>query len=128
MTLRKYLLLMGMASLVCWLAFFMVVFYLNPFSGGIIAVFFFYASLFLAIVGSFAIIGFILRRKFLQGELIFRQVAVTFRQAFWFGLLVTISLGLKKMNMLTWYNSLLLILVLVVLEFFFLSTKRKKIN
>lgn len=128
MTLRKYLLLMSMASLVCWLAFFMVVFYMNPFAGGIIAVFFFYSSLFLAIVGSFAIIGFILRRKFLQGELIFRQVAVTFRQAFWFGLLVVVSLWLQKMNMLTWYNSLLLVLTLAVFEFFFLSTKRTKVN
>lgn len=119
---------MSMASLVCWLAFFMVVFYMNPFAGGIIAVFFFYSSLFLAIVGSFAIIGFILRREFLQGELIFRQVAVTFRQAFWFGLLVVVSLWLQKMNMLTWYNSLLLVLTLAVFEFFFLSTKRTKVN
>ncbi len=117
-----------MASLVCWLAFFMVVFYMNPFSTGLIAVIFFYTSLFLAVVGTLAIVGFALRRKFLQGELIFRQVAVTFRQAFWFGLLVVLSLWLQRVNLFTWYNALLLVLALATLEFFFLSTKRTKIN
>ncbi len=128
MTLRKYLILMGMASLVCWLAFLLVIFYMNPITTGPLAVVFFYASLFLSLVGSFAIIGFALRRKFLQGELIFRQVAVTFRQAFLFGLLVVASLWMQKFKMLTWYNSVLLILAVAVLEFFFLSTKRKRID
>jgi len=128
MTLRKYLILMGMASLVCWLAFLLVIFYMNPITTGPLAVVFFYSSLFLSLVGSFAIIGFALRRKFLQGELIFRQVAVTFRQAFLFGLLVVASLWMQKFKMLTWYNSVLLILAVAVLEFFFLSTKRKRID
>lgn len=128
MTLHKYLLLMGMASLVCWLAFLLVVFYMNPYSAGFVAVGFFYVSLFLSIVGSFAVLGFIVRRKFLQGELIFRQVAVTFRQAFWFGLFAVVSLWLQHAKLLTWYNLLLLILVLAVLEFFFLSTNRTRVS
>lgn len=128
MTLRKYLILMSLASLVCWLAFILVIYYMNPISSGMIALIFFYLSLFLAIVGTFAIIGFLLRTKVLSGELIFKQVAVTFRQALWFGILAVFSLWLQSKNLLTWYNLSLQIIVLLILEFFFLSTKKDKIN
>jgi hypothetical protein len=119
---------MSMASLVCWLAFFLVVMYINPNSAGFFAVGFFYVSLFLSIVGTFAVLGFVLRRRFLQGELIFRQVAVTFRQAFWFGLFAVVSLWMQHTKFLTWYNLLLLIMGLAILEFFFLSTNRSRKN
>ncbi len=128
MTLRKYLILMSFASIVCWAAFVLVVYHMNPVGSGIIALIFFYLSLFLAVVGTFAIIGFLLRSKILGGELVFKQVAVTFRQALWFGVLAVFSLWLQSKNLLTWYNLNLLIIVLLILEFFFLSTGKGKVN
>lgn len=123
MTLFKYLILMSLASAVCWVALWLVIFYMNPIGSGLTALLFFYVSLFLAVVGTFAVIGFALRSKILGKELIFNQVAVAFRQAFWFGVLAVVSLWLQSRGMLTWYNLILLILALVVIEFFFLSSK-----
>jgi len=123
MTLSKYLILMSLASVVCWVALGLVIFYMNPTSSGVVALSFFYVSLFLAVVGTFAVIGFALRSKIMGGELIFHQVAIAFRQAFWFGILAVVSLWLQSRGILTWYNLILLILALVVIEFFFLSTK-----
>ncbi len=125
MTLKKYLILMLFATLVCWLALGLVIFYLNPYSGGMIALVFFYVSLFFAVVGTFAIVGFIIRSRFLRHELVYRQVAVTFRQAVWLGGLAVIALWLQAQALLTWYNLLLLILVLAVFEFFLLSIESK---
>lgn len=128
MTLSKYLILMSLASIVCWVAWGLVIFYMNPVSSGLTAVIFFYLSLFLAMAGTFSVVGFTLRAKIFGGELIFRQVTVALRQAGWFGFLTVFSLWLQSKNLLTWYNLILLILALLIIEFFFLSTKSKTIN
>ncbi len=125
MTLRKYLLLMGLIAILSWSGFVAVINFINPNESGFIGHFLFYSSLFLATVATLSIFGFLLRSKILQGELAFRQVAVTFRQAFWFGLLVTISLWLEARDLLTWWNLILLILGLTLLEFFFLSLRNR---
>ncbi len=113
------------ATLACYLALGLVITYLNPYSSGSLAVVFFYLSLFLSVVGTFAVIGFIIRSKFLQHELVYRQVAVTFRQAVWLGVLTVVTLWLQSRSLLTWYNLVFLILFLTVFEFFLLSLRNK---
>jgi len=125
MSLRKYLMLMVFASAICWTAFVLVVNNLNPYSTGILGFVFFYVSLFLAIVGTFSLIGFVVRSRVLKEEMAFRHVAISFRQGLWFGLLACLSLWLQSKTLLTWFNLLLLVLVLVVIEFFFLSMQRQ---
>lgn len=125
MTLKKYLLFMSLIAVVCWAGFVTVVNVINPFETGGYGYFLFYAMLFLATVATLSVFGFALRSKILQGELAFKQVAVTFRQGFWFGLLITLALWLQARDLLTWWNLLLLIVTLSVVEFFFLSLKRE---
>lgn len=126
MTLRKYLLLMSVVALICWAGFVAVVNFINPQNAGMLGFVMFYGILFLATVTTLSVFGFMLRSRILRGELAFRQVAITFRQAFWFGLLVTVALWMQARDVLTWWNLLLLIIALSVLEFFFLSLKRTK--
>ncbi len=115
---------MGIIALICWFGFVFVLNQVNPNEAGMMGYILFYSILFLATVSTLSVFGFLLRSRILQGELAFRQVSITFRQAFWFGLLVVISLWMQSRGVLTWWNILLLIIVLSVFEFFFLSLKR----
>ncbi len=125
MSLRNYILLMFLATIACYLVVLAVVFFFDPFIGGMATLFFFYTSLFLALIGTFAIFGLLIRLIFTKDKLVFRKVIVSFRQAIWFSLLIIICLHLRSINLLIWRNVAFLILALVLLEIFFMSYKSK---
>lgn len=125
MTLKQYLILMSASAIFCWLIWILTLFYIDPTSAGILGLVFFYLSLFLALAGSLSVLGLISRAKFGKEEPIFKTVATSFRQAAMLGLLVVASLILKSKDILTWWNMVFLILAVTVLEFFFISYKRK---
>lgn len=116
---------MSIIALMCWSGFVFVVSTIDPESAGVYGYAFFYGTLFCAVVATLSVFGFILRTRLLKGEVAFRQVSVTFRQAIWFGVLVTTALWLQTKDLLNWWNLLLLIIVLSVFEFFFLSLRRQ---
>ena len=123
MSLRAYILLMLLTTLACYLALGAVIYFFDPFAGGLLALIFFYLSLFLALVGTFAILGLLLRIIFTKDKLIFKKVTTSFRQAIWFSLLIVISLILQKLDLFIWKNLVMLILAFVLLELFFMSYK-----
>lgn len=124
MTLKKYLNLMGILTLVCWLAWVAVLFFVNPEETGLIGFVLFYFSLFLAVLGTASVLGFIIRARFNKGP-VFKQVELAFRQGIWLSLLVIGVLLLQGQGLLRWWNGLLLLLFLMFLEFFFLSSRKK---
>ena len=127
MTLKKYLNLMSVLTVCCWLAWILVIFIINPKQTGLIGFVLFYFSLFLAIVGTGSIVGFIIRMK-LKNKPVFKQVEISFRQAIWIALLVILIFIFQGLNILRWWNTLFLVLFLVFLELFFLTSgKRYKI-
>ena len=116
MTLGKYLFTMVFATLFCWGALVLVVFFVDPENSGLVGILIFYLAGFLAIIGTFSIIGFLARRIFVQREHTFDQVKNSFRQAVWFGILVMDSLFLQSKDLIAWWNLIVLILILVFLE------------
>jgi len=125
MSLKNYIILMLLATIACYLAFGAVVYFFDPFSGGILAVMFFYLSLFLALIGTLSLIGLFLRLFFSKDKLVFKQVVTSFRQSIWFALLILIILYLQKVDLLAWKNLIFLILAFAILELFFMSYKTK---
>jgi len=121
MTLRAYLIVMTFATLIAWGIFGFVLFNINPLITNWIGFSFFYVSLFLALLGSAALIGFLVRFVILKKELAFRLVAEAFRQSFLFSLFVVASLLLLSKDLFSWLNLLLLIISLSVLEYFLIS-------
>lgn len=117
---------MSAIAIICWVGFIFVINQLNPADAGVLGYILFYGMLFLATVATLSVFGFLLRSRLLKGELTFKQVSITFRQAFWFGILVITALWMQSLSVLTWWNVLLLIIVLSVFEFFFLSLKRTR--
>ena len=116
-----YLKTMGSLTAVCWFAWIYLLFAINPDSTNWIGFLLFYLSLFLSLVGTAALIGFLIRFVGLKQILAFRSVKEAFRQSFLFALLIVISLILLSQDLFTWFNLLFLVIGLSILEFFLLS-------
>ena len=99
----------------------MVILNIDPFSSGFVGLFSFYIMLFLALMGTFALFGFIVRAVFVKRSVLFRHIGVSLRQSVLFSSLIMVSLMLQANNLFTWWNAILLILGLGLLEFFFLG-------
>ncbi len=123
MSLTRYLILMAIATALCWFAWATVIGDVNPFETDLIGYFLFYSSFTLALAGSFALAGFAIRTLLLKQELVFQKVAISFRQGIFFAILIDGFLILQSMRLLTWYNIAFLIIGLTIAEFFVISRK-----
>jgi hypothetical protein len=124
MTLKKYLNLMLALTLICWLIWAIVLFFVNPEETGLIGFVLFYFSLFLAILGTVSLLGFIIRARIKKGP-VFKQVEVSFRQGIWLSFFLIGLMILQGMGLLRWWNSLLFLLFLIFLELFFISSRKQ---
>lgn len=121
MTLRFYLVVMLAAATVCWSIFVFILFSVDPCATNLIGFFLFYSSLFLSLVGSSAIMGFVVRFAFFRQILAFRSVKEAFRQSFLFSFLVIAVLFLLSKGLFSWLNLMFLTIGLSAMEFFLIS-------
>jgi len=124
MNLKKYLIIMSILTAFCWAIFGYVIFTVDPNQTNIVGFSMFYSSLFISLVGTAAIFGFLVRFVGLKKDLAFKSVKEAFRQSFLFSLLVVIGLYLLSKDLFTWLNLLYLIGGLSILEFFLLGYEK----
>jgi hypothetical protein len=117
---------MTSATFLCWLAWLLVLFYFNPDEAGFVGFFLFHFSLLLALIGTFSLIGFFCRVWFTKEQVIFRHLGISTRQSLWFALLLVSALILKGAEYFRWWSILLIIIMLGLLEFFFLSRRTSR--
>jgi len=108
---------MFIGTVLTWAAWILVVLFLDPLTAGWLGFSVFYLALYLALTGTFSLLGLLLRRLFFKNELVYRQVTISFRQAFSFSFLVIAALFLQSKQLLTWWNMFFLIAALTFLEF-----------
>lgn len=125
MTLRGYLGTMAATSVVSWLGWIYVLATIDPTSTNWLGFLLFYLSLFLALTGTAAIIGFLVRFIALKHALVFRQVKDAFRQSFLFALLIVASLYLLSQHLFSWLNAAFLVITLSLLEYFLISYRKQ---
>ncbi len=123
MSLKKYLIIMFSMTLVCWIAWLFVLYFMDPFETGSVGFLLFYMSLFFASLGTFSLLGFFMRVWFSKEQVIFRHLGVATRQSLWFSGLIVLTLILQASDFLQWWGIVLLIVFMTLLEFFFLSRK-----
>lgn len=129
MSLRQYLFIMSVMTVLCCLAFGYIVSTVNPETTNGTGFFLFYLSLFFSLIGLSALVGFLIRFVFLRRELLIDTVKIAFRQAFLFAFFIVAVLLLLSRDMLSWLNLGILIIGLSALEFFLLSySKNKAVN
>ena len=124
MTIKQYLWLMLICTVLCWGGFLMVLFFINPESVGELGFVMFYASLFFALIGTLALLSYLFRLVFNRIYTRQEKVQVSFRQAVFFSVVIVGSLFLQSHNLMTWLNSILLVLLVTFLEFLILSLKK----
>ncbi len=127
MTLRQYLTVMIISSIMCWTAFGFVITNIDPFETKTLGFVFFYTSLYLALLGTASVILFLLYKLFSRIALpMFRYVKQSFRDAAILAGLAILSLYLLGKDLLNFMNSVLLLAMLVSFTIFFLFLKKSR--
>lgn len=121
MTLKKYLLSLGILTLISWGLFFFLATSINPETGNWPSFTFFYFSLFLALSGTINLIGYFVRHYFLKHTLDVYLAKNSFRQSFLFSFLIISVLFMLAENLFSWVNIIILIIILSIIEYILIS-------
>lgn len=129
MSLRQYLSIMIFSTILCWIAWGMILVTVDPFQTTSTGFIFFYASLFLALIGSGSLLTFFLYKIFSRtGEPLFRYVQKSFRDGFLAATLVVVMLALQGGGLLRWWNAALCAGTIGIGVAFRLSSRRADEN
>ena len=126
MTLKKYLMVIAIATAICWTVFLFIASVVNPELTSWLGFSLFYLALFMAISGTASLIGFLVRFVALRHELVFYAVKVAYRQSFMFAFFIIITLILLSQNLFTWLNLLMLVAVFVILEMVMIHLQKNR--
>ena len=125
MTLKQLLIIVATATAICGVSLAFVIFNVDPTASGALGLLLFYASVFFTLLGLFFIIMSSIRKLKNKTELEHIIVASSFRQSFFFSLIVIGGLFLQSKHFLTWWNMIILVVAIGLMEYFFLSFKRE---
>ena len=123
MTLRQYLFWMALATALCWLGWLSVVWTVDPSETRLLGLVLFYATFCLALIGTFSVLGLGMRALVRRQDPVSRHAATSFRQSVLLTCLLAGALALQSNALLTWWNLLLFIGTMTVLEFFLISVR-----
>jgi len=115
---------MVILTAVCWGVFIFLASLIDPLATNFLGFLLFYLALFLALSGTAALIGFIIRFIARKEKLAFNLVKLAFRQSFLFSLFMILLLILKSKHLFNWLNLSLLIIIFTILELFLISYKK----
>jgi len=125
MNIKQLFIIVVTATIIFWIIWLLVVIKINPLETDFLGFSLFYLTLLFSLLGTFFIASFAFRKAFNKFTMEFDIVSTSFRQAFFLALLVVSLLFFQGLKMLNLVNTLFLIAAVVVLEFFFLSYKKR---
>lgn len=119
MTHHRYLLYVGIAGLVSWTAWFIVLNKLDPFESTSLALGLFFLSLFFALSCTFTIIGFYFRLWLNKNEVYSSHIHIAFRQGIELTVIALGCIMFLILGVLNWWSGFLLILCVSLVELYF---------
>ena len=125
MSLRKYLLIIGINTIGAWIILSLFVYFINPFSATVLIMSLFYIILFIALFGTFLNLIFFLRIKLFKDIVVLKELKKSIRQSVIFSGSIILVLMLLHLQFLNWWNTLLLILLIIMIELILFSVNRK---
>ena len=129
MTLRQYLSIMIVASLLCWVSWIVVLLNVDPFTSGWVGFLFFYISLFFSLLGTSAVLIFVLYYQFSRRAVpMYRYVQCSFRDALMLAVTGVGLLYLQGQRYLRWWNFIILFLFLLCIGIFVQLRKRGQLS
>jgi len=126
MTFKDFLIVMALATVAAWAGWIVVLYSIDPTSAGWLGFVFFYATLSVALVGTFSIAGAGLRVWFKRQELASRHVSRSFRQSILLACLIMGSLALVSQGLFTWWVMTLLVAMVGLVELVFMSAQKPR--
>lgn len=123
MTFSRYLITTFLAAIFSWTAWVLVLFKLDPFESTLLALFFFFISFFFASTSTLTLLGFYLRKFIYQNEVFTSHLNVALRQGLLLTLCILGCLIFLMLGVLTWWDGLLLVGIIVLVEFYFSSSE-----
>jgi len=113
MTLRQYLSVMSIATILCWFAFGVVIVNIDPMTTGQAGFFFFYASLYLSIVGTLALLFFFNYHWFDRpSQPLYKYVERSFRNGLLLATGLVVILFLQAHHLLRLWNLAIFVVLL----------------
>lgn len=123
MTLKQYLSIMLLATVLCWSAWLFVVVNTSPLSGELITHLFFHLTLFFSLLGTISLLSFSALRYFSHGITpMFHHVHRSFRIAVISALAVVSLLVMQGKEMLHMWNVIILLGIVLFIFLFKIST------
>ena len=121
MTLKSYLWGMRFSTFLALMAWGLAIFYTDPEKGGAPVKFIFYFTLFLFMSGIFILMLSLMRRKLGKDGMMLSDLGMSFREGMFLALLVIILLILQSFRCLVWWDGLLVIAGIFLVELYFLK-------
>ena len=121
MTLKSYLWSLRIGTLLSFSAWGLVVFFIDPKKSGIWGQFVFYFSFFLVLSGMFILLLTRLKKISKKEELAFAEIGISFREGILLSLLVIALLVLQSFRILVWWDGLLVVAGIFLIELYFLT-------
>ena len=119
---KLYLAGLAVIALLGLAMFLIVIFRLDPFVSPVLAIPFFFLALFFTLVGFLALFGFYGRVWFRKGEIYVGHITIAVRQAFLLTIAIEVALAFEMLNILTWWDGLLIALAISLVEIYFANT------
>ncbi len=126
MGIRAYIIIMSIIALICLALWVVVLNMINPTTAGIVGLIIFHVSLFFCITTIGAVVGLLIRRWRARQEFVPHHVVTALRQGGLFGLFVVGLLLFSGAQLFTVVNVLLLVVLLAIIEFYFLGADQVK--
>lgn len=127
MTLRQYIVLMLLGTGIALAALAMIVLNVAPTDAGTLLFILLYVTVFCATLGLATLVGLVIRMTiFREAHSIPQKVEMSFRQGVLVGCLATASLILKGNDMMTWWNSALLVGAVSSIEMAFMGLSARR--
>lgn len=121
MTLKSYIRGMRIISFLALAALGLIVFYVDPENSGLAGIGLFYLVVFFVLSSFFNLILLSIRRKILGSEAAVENVGLSFRQGALLALIGISLLILNSLDMLVWWDALLVVAGVFLVELYFLN-------
>ncbi len=118
---KNSLLIVFLSMVFSTIAWILVLMRADPFSSTAWPQVVFFLSLFFMVSSALTLAGYFGRLFLYRGEIFFSHLTTSLRQGLLGGILMGVSLYFQHIRVLNWWNLLLLIVIMILLEVFFLS-------
>lgn len=115
---QRVLFIIGLSSLISWAAWILVVLNLDPFESTWLSLTLFFISLSLALVGTYTLILFFLKKLRSKSEIYTKHAMISLRQGTLLGICTILCLGLLMLGLLRIWNGLLVVFLMTMIEFY----------